>query len=280
VSDSRKEAAMQTWATFSIYDHRTPVYRPSLALFDGIVVPIPKKPVGKQTQEELERLVVDVGFLARNGIAKPFAWDSDAFQEWRRPFLAEAAAAGINREAVMDTRLMIAEKTASRDVIAVPVYGTPEQFAARSHLQSAEQALTNAIVQRIPVPDDDTPLDDILWLRDSGAFKAALSNLLEWKQVQALVIAQSRDRKAALAAALEQFDRYTLDYAKAMEEAGFKKIIKVASIFFSPLLGDFVGAIKEGLVSYSEIREPCWKVVADRKCSPGGVVYHFREAVH
>jgi hypothetical protein len=31
---------MQTWETFSIIDHRRPVYRQALALVDRIVVPI------------------------------------------------------------------------------------------------------------------------------------------------------------------------------------------------------------------------------------------------
>jgi hypothetical protein len=47
---------METWATFSIIDHRNPVYRQSLALFDRIVVPVPPMPIGDQTQEELDQL--------------------------------------------------------------------------------------------------------------------------------------------------------------------------------------------------------------------------------
>jgi len=47
---------METWATFSIIDHPAPVYRQALALFDGIVVPIPPQPIGDQTAEELEQM--------------------------------------------------------------------------------------------------------------------------------------------------------------------------------------------------------------------------------
>ena len=40
---------METWATFSTIDHRKPLYRQALALFDRIVVPLPPKPVSQLT---------------------------------------------------------------------------------------------------------------------------------------------------------------------------------------------------------------------------------------
>src|SRR6202020_2482495 len=54
-----QEAAMETWATLSITDHRKPIYRQALALFDKIVVPIPSSPIGDQTVEELDQLEAD-----------------------------------------------------------------------------------------------------------------------------------------------------------------------------------------------------------------------------
>jgi hypothetical protein len=46
---------METLATFSIIDHRKPIYRQALALFDRIVVSLPPKSIGDQTQEELDQ---------------------------------------------------------------------------------------------------------------------------------------------------------------------------------------------------------------------------------
>ena len=54
----------------------------------------------------------------------------------------------------------------------------------------------------------------------------------------------------------------------------------MASIFFALFTGEVLGAIKEGLVSFREVHEPCWKRVSAMKCAPGGVVYHFKQAVH
>jgi hypothetical protein len=52
-----------------------------------------------------------------------FEWGSEAFQEWRTPIVAEAAADGINRDAFQDTRWMLVERLATDDVQAIPVYG-------------------------------------------------------------------------------------------------------------------------------------------------------------
>jgi len=65
-----------------------------------------------------------------------------------------------------------------------------------------------------------------------------------------------------------------------MESENYKKLGSVGSIFFALITGEIAGAIKESLVSFREVREPCWKKVSEMKCSPGGVVYHFKQAVH
>ena len=78
---------METWATFSIIDHRQPVYRQALALFDRIVVPLPPKPIGDQTQEELYQLEAEVEYLQKAKAAEPYEWKSAVFEEWRNLFL-------------------------------------------------------------------------------------------------------------------------------------------------------------------------------------------------
>jgi|SRR5438309_7190093 len=114
---------METWATFSIVDHRQPIYRQALALFDRIVVPLPSHPIGNQTEEELEQLHAEVQSLEREGAAVPFESKSSEFEAWRSPFLAEAVSAGMNRDIFEDTRLRLAEKFTTTDLQAIPVYG-------------------------------------------------------------------------------------------------------------------------------------------------------------
>lgn len=272
---------METWATFSIIDHRAPVYRQALALFDGIVVPIPPHPIGDQTAEELEQLSTEVEYLAQHGAAKAFVWSQQDFAEWRQPFLAEAAAAGINRDAFQDTRIRIADTLKLDGVQAVPVYADEDSYErARDTLMAVDRVLTAKIMQRLIVPDDDTALEDLVRLRnDNAAFKHALQDLLEWKQTQVLVIAHAQDRRAQIEKTMKKFDDLTLQYAKAMEAAGFRRVVNVASIFISVATGDLIGAVKEGAVGYQEAIEPSWKKVSELKCAPGGVVYHFKDAV-
>jgi hypothetical protein len=271
---------METWATFSIIDHRHPVYRQALALFDKIIVPIPPMPIGNQTAAELQQLESEVEYLAGEGAAQRFDWSSDAFQDWRAPFLAEAVSAKLNRDAFGDSRLMMSEKLTSESVQAIPVYGGVEQHHhALNTLMAVEKALTLEILQRLPVPEFDTPLENLVRLRAKPAFRRALDDLLEWKRdrVPGIFLAPKRDE--ALTIAIREFDKLTEAYAKAMESAGFAKLGQVSSIFISLATGDIAGVIKEGLVSAREIKEPSWKKLSDLKCAPGGVVYHFKEAM-
>jgi hypothetical protein len=57
------------WATFSIYDHRSQLYRQALTLFDRAVVPVPTRPFGTPTDDEIEQLAGEVDFLAARGAA-------------------------------------------------------------------------------------------------------------------------------------------------------------------------------------------------------------------
>ena len=277
---------METWATFSIIDHRQPIYRQASALFDRIVVPLPPKPIGDQTEEELDQLHAEIDYLRKANAAEPYEWKSTAFEEWRKPFLAESLAAGLNRDAFFDTRLMLSEQFQSRNVQAVPVCGGPQQFAdSCKALMQVEEALTIEIMQRLPVPDYDTPLENLVRLRETPAFRRALDDLLEWKRDKAPAIVMAEDRGSAMAAAMRDFDKLTKAYAEAMEAEGYKKAGLVGSILFAlisgPPIGTInpIGAIKEVCVSYREMREPCWKRLSEMKCAPGGVVYHFQEVI-
>ena len=142
-----------------------------------------------------------------------------------------------------------------------------------------EEALTVEVMQRLPVPEYDTPLENLVKLRENPAFRQALNDLLEWKRDKAPAIVLAEDRKTAMAAAMRDFDRLTRAYAEAIESEGYKKAGSVGSIFFALITGEPIGAIKETFVSFKEVREPCWKKVSELKCAPGGVVYHFQEAI-
>ena len=93
------------------------------------------------------------------------------------------------------------------------------------------------------------------------------------------VIVLAEKRPEAIATAMREFDKLTKAYAEAMESEGYKKAAGIVSIFFSVVTGGIVDAIKEGLISFKEYKEPCWKRISQMKCAPGGVVYHFDQAL-
>src|ERR1700730_3593484 len=125
-------------------------------------------------------------------------------------------------------------------------------------------------MQRLPVLEYDTPLENLVRLRETPAFRRALDDLLEWKRDKAPAIVLAEDRKTAMGAAMRDFEKLTKAYAEAMESEGYKKAGSVGSIFFSLITGEPLGAIKEALVSFRELREPCWRKVSEMKCAPGG----------
>jgi hypothetical protein len=154
-------------------------------------------------------------------------------EEWRKPFLAVALASGLSRDAFGDTRLMIADLVHSQDVQAIPVYGGQQHFAdSCKSLPQAEEAPTIEILQKLPVPEYNTPLENLVRLCENPAFRQALQDLLEWKRDRAPQVILSEDRESTMASAMRDFDRLTKKYAEAMESEGYKKAGSVGSVFF------------------------------------------------
>ncbi len=277
---------METWATLSITDHRKPIYRQALALFDKIVVPIPSSPIGDQTTEELDQLESDVTFLEQSGAARRYEWDTKEYVAWRSPLMAEALARGIRRDPYMDTRIMLAKKMTADGVEAVPVYGNMATYgAARDEIGQVNwggvnDALTVEIAQTLPVPDHDTPLEDLVRMRESAAFQQAMNDLNDWKYLRIPAILLAPDHEAELRRAIQDFNKMADKYKAAMNEQQRTTPLKILSILVSAATGDAIGAIKEGATWVNESRTPRWMELAERKYAPGGVVYQFQEAVH
>ena len=122
--------AHEYWATFSIFDHRKPLFRQSLVLFDRIVVPIPTEPVGDQTDEELEKLRADVCWLEKQEAARLVEWDPEEFRTWRNSRSAESMSVVLNRDLQYATRLQVLRHQ-------------PAPLDMASHLQMESQLLEN-----------------------------------------------------------------------------------------------------------------------------------------
>jgi hypothetical protein len=302
------------WGTFSIYDHRAPVFRQSLVFFDKIVVPVPEKPVGKLEAGEIDQLSKDVEFLEQRGAAKKFLWDPEEFTEWK----AEAEKAGgqdlgnfaVARRLVNDppylTRLMVSERTNqaiakllpadASSVTAVPVYGAREKYersAEELKADVAQRLTVEVLLPEMPVPGPDTTFDQILSLRDKPAFQASLRALRDW-QIKTLgeIVAKSKETKVVdettLRRAKAEFERMIERYKEAFNDVRFKKLqtavtsaIAFGGVMFAlggPVMAT-LGALVSPLFSIRELMKPCWKDLQDKAFFPAGVVYEAKALV-
>lgn len=283
------------WGTFSIFDHRDPVFRRSLVLFDRIVVPVPDRPIYDIDQQELDALSADVEYLVENDAAVRYPWSSADFQDWQKNVIREALSVG-PRDSLFDSRLLLQQKAgefkpkAVQDVIAVPVYGARSGYDAslNEFPGAAEQQLTLELAQHLTVPAADVPLDVLVELRARPSFRAAMASLRKWEaRVLPEVLSESAPRKVQAAAS--DFAHMLRRYEEAMAEARFSKqracVVSVLSVG-AAVVAAFAGAAPlsvlssaaPGLFALKEADKPCWKRVRDTEFAPAGVIYESNEA--
>ncbi|MBV9071277.1 MAG: hypothetical protein JO231_21360 [Acidobacteria bacterium] len=284
------------WGTFSIYDHRTPLYRRALLLFDRVVVPIPSEPYGGLSARELDLLSADVNFLEGHDAAVRFEWNPKHFQEWQRTIASEALARTLNADPLYASRLYLTEEYRSLvpagvdSVVAVPVYAdasaraaTEQQLAPELPPDAQDVLLLEVVLPRLPVPTRDAPLEDIIRLRQSDQFREAIYAIRQWQsKVLPEIIGDPQRRDRHLRRAASDFDRWIKQYSEAITDARFAKakmavtsILAVGAVlvpFTKPVVAA-LSAVASPLFSLRELRKPSWKVVAPQECAPAAIVY-------
>lgn len=297
------------WATFSIYDHRTALYRQALVLFDRIVVPIPTRKVGTLTEREIDHLAAEVGFLEKRGAAEKVDWDPDEFAQWRDADApdADAPEAGqqeaIALRLVKDppylTRLQLQEQTKTRvpenlpsgvrSVTAVPVYGTHEAYdfstAELKRYWVEEKVTLEVLLRQIPVPAESASFDDILYVRDRPSFQASLAALRRWQRDTVRELLEEND-EASIERAARDFSEMIRRYADALAEARYEKVTTAVSSMLAigaalavgaaPLVKVLAG-IAPPIFSAKKLLKPCWKSLEEKQCFPAGVVYEAKK---
>ncbi len=285
----------ELWGTLSIYDHRHPLFKNSLLLFDRIVVPVPENPIYEQTAEELDALKRNVSYLVKEDAAIWYPWDSDEFSKWRDNISRELLSIG-PRDSLYDTRLMI-QKTIEdykpkgvENYTAIPIYGSREQYSkSMNELElRPEQQLMIAISRMITVPHRDTSIDAIIKLRGKKSFQEAQNNLRAWQNSVLPEIMNERGERKIKAAASD-FEKMIHRYEEAVEDAKFKKrktwvvsLIGLAGALSAAAMANpsaiaILGAAVPALYSFSELRQPIWKQLKDKSFSPAAIVYETNE---
>jgi len=225
------------WATFSIYDYQTPRYRRSLVLFDKVVIPIPTAPIRSVTDREIERLSADVVYLEKAGIAVGIAWSREEFETWREARAGEAIAELIDKDRQLATRLQLQEavekgqktnlSSPGKAVRAIPVYADWHEF---NNLWSgcAPLRVFDIVAQQLPLPADDTPLENIVRLREEKSFQESMRALRRWQDDVFLDLLKAQNnkdvREATLQHAVNDLEKWMKQYKETLEDAKFKKV--------------------------------------------------------
>jgi hypothetical protein len=283
--------ANELWGTFSIYDHRDEIFRKSLITFDRVVIPIPDKPIGNQTHEELDQLYADARYLEKNDAAIIYNWKSSEFLDWQKEVLREALSVK-STDSFYDSRLMLQERTEDlkpigvNDIISLPVYGAKEEY------QSAYSKLTHVtdegviveLSQLISTPDKNAPLEKIIALRQSESFMSAKEAFKEW-QVKRMpeVLGEKSIKNVNLAK--EEFEKMLERYDEEINNGKFKKkktvitsLLALGSVF-SAAIGETQTAIAlmsgaaPNLFSLKETKSPIWKDLRDKPYEAAGIIY-------
>ena len=286
------------WATLSIYDHRKTLYRNSLILFDRVVIPIPKAPVGTLHQDEIDALDADASYLENEGAAVRFEWDADEFYEWQKKTAehegieAEALARQLANDPPFATRLQLSEKynrlasslrpAGVDSVIAVPVYGSRARYNAVSKtLETAEQVTLEIVLKQMPLPSRDVPLESIIVLRNDPQFRDSMNQLKNWRDRIASEL-MLRNDETIIRKAEKELEDMVKRYKEAMKKAKVKKVgtIVVSLMAIGATLAAGVhplvltmAKLGSPLFALRELKKPCWKDVAEKQCAPAGVIY-------
>jgi hypothetical protein len=243
------------WATFSILDHRAPFFKPSLLLFDGVVIPVPTRPYkGLDDLAELKKLDDDARYLQDNNCAIRYQWEPEKFETWRTGFLSAGVATRLTqesearsenpvdidaaiakRDALLDTRYQLQHAMNSgeislpggkkRDIVAVPVFGAREGYQnlvpSDLGVDPLRQVTIDLTLKQMPIPAPNTELSAIVKLRKQGAVREAVTKLRLW-QIDLLMdlenLADPRQRDHRIEQAELQLNAAIGDYERAMEK--------------------------------------------------------------
>lgn len=295
------------WATFSIFDFKTPRFRQALVLFDKIVVPIPTKPVkgskGEITSEDLDRLSADVAYLEREDAAMEFKWDKQEFDQWRTSDSAEAMAQVLDRDRELATRLQLQESiekslrekklitgqghnsTAVTNATVVPVYAQVSDYQEAMRESFAEAQVIEIVSAELPMPEDNEPLESIIKLRQRVSFQVFMPAFRKWQEEVTLRLLRAGDddviRKREILAATRELRDAIVKFKRAVEEAKFAKIRKgitlplvVGSAAFGhvqPLLAAAAEAGPE-LFNVRDLLRPWWRPLQVAEFALAGVI--------
>lgn len=237
--------AREYWATMSIYDHRAPYFRPSLLLFDRVVMPVPVGTwKGLSDPEELAQLSAEADWLEEHGCALRFDWDPQIFAEWQANELnagaatllsARVRAAAEAGDAQLNTRYQLQWLVDSgalraptlgddRPKVVVPLFASHQAYLGtdveRFDEDAARQVTVELVLDSLPTAPPDVPLEDVIRLRERGFLTHQVTKLREWQHELLEDLADCGDDHGRWSRRIERAEldlrNAVADYAAAM----------------------------------------------------------------
>jgi hypothetical protein len=281
------------WATLSIYDYRADYFRSLMLLFDRIVIPVPIDPWNDIGADERDRLSADATFLEGHGCAIRCDWDPRIFDEWLLSELAVSLAIP-KTDRLLYTRYQLKYLVDTKaltnvdipvGVTAVPIFGSRDTYLKQEpellDADAAYQATVELILEAFPVPLPDTPLEDIIRLREQGFVQHQVGKLREWQlelleDLVAVGSDQSRWRlrleraEVELRNAIADYTRAMTNVLEAQRSARFTTLFSVPR---SPdtALGRLFSEHRDDFALVGK-HERSWKALYDKSFAFAGVI--------
>ena len=282
----------QYWGILAPNDHRKPLFRSSLLLFDQLLIPDSPSIANDLDSAEIDRLLKDVDYLSGRGVVQQVHWDRKDFEAWCKKISPSNPEEVLRKWPNCAARYylqhqysgLLADKEAP--VAAFPVYLNHKFFdiiSAKPQVSSADQRLIlEVVLPNFPAPSEGASLDDILWLRESKSFQAALQKMRSW-QMDVFPGLADDSKGHEIRRAAQEFERYVTEYKSAVHEIGVAKrntsVVWAFSVgaFLAPKIAPVVMLLlriwNPRLVSVKETFTPAWKLLLDKPFAPAGVIH-------
>ena len=292
ISAGDLKVAKQYWGILAPNDHRKPLFRSSLLLFDQLIIPDSTSIARDLEPQEIDQLETDVAFLCRRGVVQRVHWDQNEFESWCRKISPSNPNEILSKWPNCAARYYMQHKYSGLSVdekspvAAFPLYLNHRFFDLLSpnpQAPSADQRLIlEVIFPSFPVVSEKLSLDKILSRRESKSFNVCLQRLRSWQmEVLPDLAEELNERKIEKAATA--FESYVIQYRNAVREIGIARrntgvawAFSVSALLapkIAPMLLFLLRIWNPKLLSAKDAVTPAWKLLLDEPFAPAGVIH-------
>jgi len=282
----------QYWGILAPNDHRKPLFRTSLLLFDQLVVPDSPLISNDLSAQEIDQFCADIDYLSGQGAVQQFHWNQQEFENWCRKSSGSSGDEVLQRWPNCATRYYLQHQCSGlladdrSPVAAFPLYLNPKFFDIISLTPEDSRGdgrlILEVIFPNFPTPSEETSLEEILFRRREKSFEASLQKMRSW-QLDVLPELADDPRDHAIRMAAKEFEGYVTDYENAVREINVARRNTIVTWAFKvgmslePKIPTVVKALlgmwNPRLLSMRKVFTPNWKLLLDKPFAPAGVIH-------